>query len=204
MAEAVTGSVLFCDVCDYTHKCILRGSEVALATLCTVFNSFDAFLDECGVIKVGTIGDAYMVVCTDTDRHAERVMRFAERGLATAMANGVDVRIGVSSGPFLRASFGTPHATSYYGNTVNKASRMESSGFRNCIRLARSTMFLLVEDGADPDSFAYCGVHEVKSYGFIPMYITKHGAWEACVRYNNEQSTRRRSVDDQSLKRHTL
>ena len=186
------GTVLFCDICDYTQRCIVDGSGPTLEILQRVFGAFDNCLDECGVIKAGTIGDAYMVVCTKED-HAERSVRFAERLLEAASMNVVDIRIGMNSGRFTRACFGTPHATSYYGDTVNKASRMESNGFRNCIRVSTTTRQILLDRGEDADSFAFCGFHAVKSYGIIPMYILKRGAWEECVR--DAVSARRRSSD---------
>jgi len=102
----------------------------------------------------------------------------------------------------MRANIGSPHATSYYGETVNKASRMESAGLRNCVRVSTFTRKMLIDRGHHPDSFACCGIHEVKSYGFIAMYLLKVGSWEKCVR-DTTDALRRRSSDIALEKRNT-
>lgn len=166
--EEIQGSVLFCDVCDYTRKCILEDVRHVVMLLQELFDDFDAGLETFGVVKAGTIGDAYMVICEEC---ATKIVHFAEYLLDVAKKHKVDVRIGISSGHFIKTK------TSYYGETVNKASRMESNGCRNCIRISSSTKKLLMEEGYGDDFFIFCGIHEVKSYGFIDMYILKLGDW---------------------------
>jgi hypothetical protein len=174
----VYGTVLFCDICDYTNRCIVNGSKETLIILKSVFDEFDNNASECGVIKVGTIGDAYMTVSTELD-HGNRMLQFAKKMLDSAMASKVDIRIGISTGVFVRSTFGTPGITSYYGDTVNHASRMESNGIINCVRVSIHTrIHLLIHGGFTPEDFAYCGVFTVKSYGVIPMYIMKMGQWQ--------------------------
>ena len=174
----VYGTVLFCDICDYTNRCIVNGSKDTLRILQNVFDEFDKNASECGVIKVGTIGDAYMAVSIELD-HGKRMLQFAEKILDSAMASKGDIRIGMSTGVFVQSTFGAPSITSYYGDTVNHASRMESNGCINCVRVSIYTrIHLLKHGGFTPEDFAYCGVFPVKSYGVIPMYIMKMGQWQ--------------------------
>ena len=171
--EEIQGSVLFCDVCDYTRKCISDGTHKIVLILHELFDDFDKGLSTFGVTKVGTIGDAYMVIC-EGEIYTIRMVHFAEYILDIAQKHKVDVRIGISSGHFIKSK------SNYYGETVNKASRMESNGGRNCVRISTSTKKLLMDEGYGEDFFIFCGIHEVKSYGFIHMYILKIGNWREC------------------------
>lgn len=171
--EDIQGSVLFCDICDFTRKCI-EDTYQTTRILHELFEAFDKGLKTFGATKAGTIGDSYMVIWKEK-RYTTRTVNFAEYLLDVANKHKVDVRIGISSGHFIKSN------SNYYGETVNKASRMESNSCRNCVRVSTSTRKLLMEEGYGEDFFIFCGIHEVKSYGFIDMYILKLGMWHECL-----------------------
>ena len=73
-------SILFADIANFTVMSSEITSRELVALLSTVFERLDKLVEEHGVEKIKTIGDAYMVasgVPADTPDHAERLALFA-------------------------------------------------------------------------------------------------------------------------------
>jgi class 3 adenylate cyclase len=172
--EEVT--VLFADVVDFTPFAARESAARVVAVLNEVFSRFDTLAEERGVEKIKTIGDAYMVVAgvpePRTD-HAAIIVDMAVAMLAVAgtteLAPGVPLRmrIGIASGPAVAGVIGT-HKFSYdlWGDTVNLASRMESTGVPGTIQVAASTR----ERCGDRYPFQPRDV-EVKGLGALRTYL---------------------------------
>ena len=149
-----SASVLFTDVADFTPMSATISPGQLVGLLDEVFSAFDRFVDELGLEKIKTIGDAYMVasgVPVPREDHAEAIVELAIRirdHVATTMFGGrqLQMRIGIASGPVTAGIIGT-HKFAYdlWGDTVNTASRMESSGLPGKIQLAPSTYELIRE-----------------------------------------------------------
>ena len=131
-------SLLFADIVGFTGISSAMDATELVTTLNDVFSVFDGLVDASGLEKVKTIGDAYMIVggmpVWQPD-HLERMALLALR-LADEMARnqaskrlGIQFRIGINCGPVVAGVIGTKKFIyDVWGDSVNVASRMESSG----------------------------------------------------------------------------
>ena len=149
LAEA---SVLFADVVDFTPMSAALSPAQLVELLDEVFSCFDAFVAELGLQKIKTVGDAYMAaagVPRPRPDHAHAIAELALRIRDHEAVNPVDgsrlrFRIGINSGPVTAGVIGT-RTFSYdlWGDTVNIASRMESTGVPGAIQITAATRELV-------------------------------------------------------------
>jgi guanylate cyclase len=161
-----SASVLFADMVGFTALADRSSPGDLVATLNEIFSEFDAISTRHGIEKIRTIGDAFMAaagVPVERADHADAIARAAldMKGFVDRY-DGVEFRIGISSGPLVAGVVGTSKFQfDVWGNTVNMASRMESSGEPGRIQISATTHRLL-------DSEFECeprGVVEVKGKG---------------------------------------
>ena len=178
IAEAYPeATVLFADIAGFTE--LSEGMDPAdvVEILDALFTHFDVLARERGLEKIKTIGDAYMVaagVPVPREDHAEAV---ADMGLAmldeiklgaTTEGRKLGIRIGIDSGPVVAGVIGKEKfAYDLWGDTVNTASRMESSGVTGRIQVTPRTHERL--DGAF--RFERRGSIVVKGKGEMETYF---------------------------------
>jgi class 3 adenylate cyclase len=131
-------SLLFADIVGFTGLSSSMDASELVSTLNDVFSVFDGLVDSSGLEKVKTIGDAYMIVGgmpTWQPDHLERMASLALRLAEEIAANhearrlGIQFRIGIHTGPVVAGVIGTrKFIYDVWGDTVNVASRMESTG----------------------------------------------------------------------------
>lgn len=132
-------TVFFSDIVGYTSLCGKYDTATVVDMLHDVYSKFDALTATHSVFKVQTIGDAYMAVCGHDaavyDTQCTRVMAFAKDAIrvvalcpALPLGDRLRIRVGVHSGHAFSGVIGTtrPHF-SFFGQTINYASRMEST-----------------------------------------------------------------------------
>ncbi|MDI1475486.1 adenylate/guanylate cyclase domain-containing protein [Polyangium sp. y55x31] len=139
-------TIIFADFVGFTAKAAIMPPEALVAMLDAYFCRFDAIADRSGVEKLKTIGDAYMAAAglpSPTRTHAVDACLFAlriRRDVEAHEAHFQGVRIGVHSGPLMAGMVGSKKfAYDVWGDTVNTASRMESSGELWRINVSRTT-----------------------------------------------------------------
>jgi adenylate cyclase len=142
-------SVLFADLCGFTALARKTSPADLVSMLNGIFTAFDTIVEKHGVEKIKTIGDCYMMVGglpNHRDDHAH-VVAEAALEMVDALAelnkkNGteLEMRIGIHSGPVIAGVIGKIKFTyDLWGDTVNVASRMESSGLPGRIHLSEQT-----------------------------------------------------------------
>ena len=151
-------SVLFADIVSFTPFAEQHSAQETVAMLNDLFTGFDRLAERFGLEKIKTIGDAYMVVAGAPERRDDHAVVLMEMAVAMqAQVSGhapvdgrrVEVRIGIASGPLVAGVIGErKFSYDLWGDTVNTAARMESSGFPGCIQVTDETRRLL--DGRYP------------------------------------------------------
>ncbi|KAJ8972515.1 hypothetical protein NQ314_000160, partial [Rhamnusium bicolor] len=171
--EEVT--IYFSDIVGFTTISAHSTPFQVVDLLNDLYTCFDATINAYDVYKVETIGDAYMVVGGLPVRipdHAEQVAtmaldllhqsgRFCIRHLP---GTPLRLRIGLHTGPCCAGVVGlTMPRYCLFGDTVNTASRMESTGSAWRIHLSDATKTRLVQAGGY--QIEYRGPTEIKGKG---------------------------------------
>jgi adenylate cyclase len=146
-------SILFADVVDFTPLAQRIPAAEMVGLLDQLFSRFDVLVERHGLEKIKTIGDCYMAAagvpspCAD---HASKAallaleMRDVLAMPAVAGGNGLELRIGINSGPVVAGVIGTKRFLyDLWGDAVNTASRMESHGVPGEIQITHATYELL-------------------------------------------------------------
>ncbi|MGJ0505960.1 MAG: adenylate/guanylate cyclase domain-containing protein [Methylocystis sp.] len=173
-------TILFADFVGFTELSSRLPAPELVSVLGRVFSAFDAIALEHGVEKIKTIGDAYMVACGlfgHREDHAHAVARMAMAMIETLarlneeLPAQLEIRIGINSGDVVAGVIGT-HKFIYdiWGDAVNVASRLESTGLPGRIQVSQTTCERLRDDFVlEPR-----GGVELKGKGSIETYFLAH------------------------------
>ncbi len=176
-------SVMFTDMKGFTKAAEKMSPEELVHELDECFIHFDEIIGKYGIEKIKTIGDSYMCaggVPTKDSGHAHKAVLAAleVRDLMAHWkrereAKGKEpwiLRIGVHTGPVVAGVVGKrKFAYDIWGDTVNTASRMESSGEPGEVNISGTT-YQLVKDHFE---CVHRGQVEAKNKGRIDMYFVK-------------------------------
>jgi class 3 adenylate cyclase len=148
-------TVLFSDLVGFTKMSAKKTAPELVKLLNDIFSRFDKRAELLGLEKIKTIGDAYMAVGglpIPRSDHAEIVADMALgmyqdlTDFNQANQQEIQMRIGIHSGPVVAGVIGfTKFSYDLWGNTVNTASRMESTAGNGRIQVSAVTHELLKE-----------------------------------------------------------
>ena len=176
-------TVLFTDFKGFTTVAELLTPKELVAEIHHCFMAFDHIMEKYGIEKIKTIGDAYMAAAglpvinktnpIDVVNAALEIRDFMAKYAAERLSKGLtifEIRVGIHTGPVVAGIVGVKKFQyDIWGDTVNTASRMESSGRPGMINISETT-FELVKDHFN------ClprGKIAAKNKGEIEMYFVE-------------------------------
>lgn len=183
-------TVLFSDLVNFTSISSRIDPNLLIAELNEIFTAFDEIMEKYKCERIKTIGDAYLAVCglpIKNNDHIENIIYAAieivnylsERNENAQKRNKLiwQVRIGVHTGVVVAGLVGIKkYIYDIFGDTVNIASRMESSSEPMKINISESTYLKLISKYSNKKlSFGFEDRQpiEIKGKGLMKMYFIK-------------------------------
>ncbi|KMY95374.1 uncharacterized protein Dsimw501_GD25238, isoform B [Drosophila simulans] len=174
-------TIYFSDIVGFTELCARSSPMDVVNFLNDLYSTFDRIIGFYDVYKVETIGDAYLVVSglpePNGDKHAREIALMALDILRAVSSFNlrhkpeykIQIRIGMHSGSVCAGVVGKkmPHYC-LFGDTVNTASRMESTGQPGKIHVSSATKAILDKFGTF--QMEQRGDVELKGKGTVTTY----------------------------------
>lgn len=176
-------TVLFSDIQGFTKIAEEMNPEILIDELDKFFFYFDSVVEKFGIEKIKTIGDAYMCAGGIPEKNRTNPVEvilaalemigymnnLKETSEHERMKNW-DIRIGIHTGTVVAGVVGQKKLSyDIWGDTVNTASRMESSGEAGKINISGTTYEFVKEFF----TCEYRGKMPVKYKGELEMYFVK-------------------------------
>jgi class 3 adenylate cyclase/ligand-binding sensor domain-containing protein len=175
-------TVLFSDFKEFTRVAEQMNAADLVEELNVCFNAFDRIMDKYGVEKIKTIGDSYMAAGGVPDPSGgmplavvlaglemQRIMAERRKERTAQGAPAFEMRVGIHTGPVVAGIVGLrKFQYDIWGDTVNTASRMESTGAPGEVNISGAT-WSLVKDAPEL-GFTPRGLVNAKGKGNLEMY----------------------------------
>lgn len=171
--------ILFADIVDFTKISSRISAQTTIKMLNDLYSNFDVIAEKYGVYKIETIGDCYMcsvgvpqeatTELANLAEFAQEIINYAKT-VISPLGSPLQLRIGIHAGPVTGGIIGSTDKGPRYhlfGDTVNFASRMESTGLCGRIQISQD----LYEKLAHSFIFSKREDVFVKGIGYVNTYI---------------------------------
>lgn len=166
-------TIVFADLSGFTAHAERLPATQVVHELNTIVTRFDALVAKRGAEKIKTIGDGYLAACGLPDPDPDHVrtacdlaldMRDAMDSLNTQLGTSYRLRVGVHTGPAVAGVIGTTKfAYDVWGDTVNVASRLESTGVPGAVAVSEA----VAASAAGSFVFEPVGTRGLKGHGRV-------------------------------------
>lgn len=179
-----SATVLFTDFLDFTKLSESLEPVKLIKSIDYYFNKFDEISTKYGLEKIKTIGDSYMCAgglpivnkthARDAILAAIDIIDLVDKGMnAQNDLIHFEIRIGIHTGPLVAGIVGSKKwQYDIWGDTVNIASRMESSGEVGRVNISEATYNLVNDE--DEFQFESRGKIAVKNKEALRMYFVNN------------------------------
>ncbi|MEM6346803.1 MAG: adenylate/guanylate cyclase domain-containing protein [Bacteroidota bacterium] len=170
-------SILFTDFKGFTNIVASIPGRKLVQELDEIFQAYDDIIEEVGLEKIQTVGDAYLAACgvpdPDPDHAnkcvtaAKKITEYLEKRNQTESIKW-QVRVGIHTGPITAGVIGKKKFSyDLFGDTINIAARMESASEAGKINVSAYTYDLI----KDTFPSTYRGKIDAKGKGELDMYF---------------------------------
>eukprot|EP01065_Artemidia_motanka_P026662 TRINITY_DN3185_c0_g1_i2.p1 TRINITY_DN3185_c0_g1~~TRINITY_DN3185_c0_g1_i2.p1 ORF type:complete len:1826 (+),score=430.72 TRINITY_DN3185_c0_g1_i2:164-5641(+) len=165
-------TVVFADLTNFTGRTSDMPTFQVVHQLRQLFWALDELASSSGVTKVKTMGDCYMAIVGAPEEepdHASKMLSFCYDVLLLlqlyneSLEAKLELRVGINSGPVVGGIIGKRQCLfDVWGDTVNVARRMDSTGLPNCVHMTIKTHELLEGSERGRSLLQRSGVQQVK------------------------------------------
>ncbi len=173
-------AIIFLDIVGFTSYSNDTDPVKVVSVLNEIFTKFDNLTKEYGLEKIKTIGDCYMAAAGLPEPHPQPILSTAEFALqaqrlmqdyTTNDGHKLHFRIGIDAGPVVAGVIGErKFSYDLWGDAVNTASRMESTGLPNEIQVTENFANSLQSYNITCEER---GEINIKGKGIVKTYLLK-------------------------------